>query len=129
MSAVESFLQGFELLKAEGRKRLTGRNGDQGAAESVRRVHEMTMNRGLPPHIGFFMGWADGFRPSLLDLMNEPGSTTSDGQSIRETTSGGRWLLKNAVACSGCEKTALKNPSCVCAAGNGVSVQILRKVC
>lgn len=43
------------------------------------------MNRGLPPHLGFFMGWADGFRPSLLDLMNEPGSTTSDGQSIRET--------------------------------------------
>ena len=37
----------------------------QGAAESVRRVHEMTMNRGLPPHIGLFMGWADGFRPSL----------------------------------------------------------------
>ena len=31
------------------------------------------------------MGWADGFRPSLLDLMNEPGSTTSDGQSIRAT--------------------------------------------
>jgi hypothetical protein len=51
--------------------------------------------------------------------MNEPGSTTSDGQSIRTTTSGGRWLLKNAMACSGCEKTALKNPSCVCAAGMG----------
>jgi hypothetical protein len=62
------------------------------------------------------MGWADGFRPSL---MNEPGSSTSDGQSIRETTSGGRWLLKNAVACSGCEKTALKKPSCACAAGIG----------
>ena len=51
--------------------------------------------------------------------MNEPGSNPSDGQSIRATTSGGRWLLKNAVACSGCEKTALKNPSCVCAAGIG----------
>ena len=37
----------------------------QGAAESFRRVHEMTMNRGLPPHICLFMGWADGFRPSL----------------------------------------------------------------
>jgi hypothetical protein len=37
----------------------------QGAAESVRRVHERTMNRGLPPHMGLPMGWADGFRPSL----------------------------------------------------------------
>jgi hypothetical protein len=45
----------------------------------------MTMNRGSPPHLGLFMGWADGFRPSLLDLMNEPGRTTSDGQSIRAT--------------------------------------------
>ena len=51
--------------------------------------------------------------------MNDPGSTASDGQSIRTTTSGGRWLLKNAMACSGCEKTALKNPSCVGAAGMG----------
>ena len=48
--------------------------------------------------------------------MNEPGSTTS---KIRATTSGGRWLLKKAVACSGCEKTALKKPSCVWAAGVG----------
>ncbi len=41
----------------------------------------MTMNRGLPPHIGFFMGWADGFRPSL---MKEPGSsTTSDDLTDR----------------------------------------------
>jgi hypothetical protein len=23
------------------------------------------MNRGLPPHMGLLMGWADGFRPSL----------------------------------------------------------------
>ena len=51
--------------------------------------------------------------------MNEPGSSASDGQSIRPAISGGRWLLKNAVACSGCEKTALKKPSCVCAAGTG----------
>ena len=28
-------------------------------------AHEMTMIRGLPLHIGFFMGWADRFRPSL----------------------------------------------------------------
>jgi hypothetical protein len=44
-------------------------------------AHEMTMIRGLPPHIGFFMGWADGFRPSL---MKEPGSsTTSDDLTDR----------------------------------------------
>ena len=28
-------------------------------------AHELTMIRGLPLHIGFFMGWADRFRPSL----------------------------------------------------------------
>jgi hypothetical protein len=30
-----------------------------------------------------------------------------------DAQAGGRWLLKNAVACSGWEKTALKNPSLV----------------
>ena len=51
--------------------------------------------------------------------MNEPGRTISDGQSIQATISGGRWLLKNAMACSACEETALKNPSCVGAGGWG----------
>ena len=51
--------------------------------------------------------------------MNEPGRTISDGQSIQTTISGGRWLLKNAMACSACEKTTLKSPSCVGAAGMG----------
>ncbi len=48
----------------------TGNNGPQGAAESVRRVHEPAMNRGLPPHIGHPMGRASVYRPSLLDLKN-----------------------------------------------------------
>ena len=37
--------------------------------------------------------------------------TASVGQSMRAAMAGGRWLLKNAVACSGCENTALKNAS------------------
>jgi len=37
--------------------------------------------------------------------------TASDGQSMRAAMVAGRWLLKNAVACSGSEKTALKNAS------------------
>ncbi len=49
--------------------------------------------------------------------MNEPGMAVRDGQSIRAVMAGGKWLLKNAVACSGWEKTALKNPSLVWAAG------------
>jgi len=40
--------------------------------------------------------------------MKGPGSTVSDGQSIRAPISGGRWLLKNAVACSGWEKIGLR---------------------
>jgi hypothetical protein len=41
--------------------------------------------------------------------MKELGRTVSVGQSMLATMSGGRWLLKNAVACSGWEKMALKN--------------------
>ena len=52
-----------------------------------------------------------------LDFTNEPGRTVSVGQSIFAVIAGGRWLLKNAVACSGWEKIALKKPSLVCAAG------------
>jgi hypothetical protein len=52
-----------------------------------------------------------------MDLMKELGRTVSVGQSMLATMTGGRWLLKNAVACSGWEKTALKNPSFVWTAG------------
>jgi hypothetical protein len=57
------------------------------------------MNRGLPPHIGFFMGWADGFRPSLV---NEPGSsTTSDDLTV---------VFSSNVARSGDNKVSARMP-------------------